>query len=423
MKHSVFQSEKALNEAKATEERRGLKIFCSDSDENGTLPELLRLSGKPAAPKPSALALFRIVVRLARSCRQMYHIDMMTPPSTLRSTSSKIPDAAAFFPDAAVRAWLDDLVAVRGLSRNTELAYAQDMSALRDFLEETATPLAAVTEETLLLFAGSRREKGDCSRTLARRLSSLRRFFVWCMEHDELNTNPTDRMDGPKLPLHLPVVLSRRETLRLLEAPDRRTTLGRRDAAMLEILYAAGLRVSELTGLRPGDLDLQRGVLKVFGKGGKERYVPLHEAAIRHLRTYLRDVRPSFKPTEDFVFLNRSGKKLTRQGVWKLIKRYALSADVRKTISPHTFRHSFATHLLEGGADLRSVQLLLGHADMAATELYTHVQADRLRRIHNAFHPRSFPAGSPRLDGERNGDEACCNPQPSHPQTDSATDG
>ncbi len=349
---------------------------------------------------------------------------MTTFPSTPQTAqvSSKTSGEEAFFPHGAVRRWLDDLVAVRGLSRNTELAYAQDLTALRDFLEESATPLAAVTEETLLLFAGSRRGKGDCSRTLARRLSSLRRFFVWCTEHGTLNANPAGRMDGPKLPLHLPVVLTRQETIRLLDTPDHRTMLGLRDAAMLETLYAAGLRVSELTGMRPGDLDLQRGVLKVFGKGDKERHVPLHEPAVRRLRAYLRDVRPSFNPVEDVVFLNRSGRQLTRQGVWKLIKRYALLADIRKTISPHTFRHSFATHLLEGGADLRSVQLLLGHADMAATELYTHVQTDRLRRIHNAFHPRSFPtAGEP--GDAPSGESASLNPQPIHPPTESAAEG
>lgn len=300
-------------------------------------------------------------------------------------------EACGLFPVSLAWAWLDDLIAVRGLSRNTEKAYAQDLEALRFFLTELQTPFDAMNEETLLLFTGWLRGRGDCSRTLARRLSCLRRFFSWCVERGELSENPAGLVDGPKLPLHLPMTLSREETDRLLRAPDAASKLGLRDAAILETLYAAGLRVSELTGLRLRDLDLQRGVVKVFGKGGKERYVPLHEAAVNRLLAYVRDVRPEFGPTEDFVFLNRSGKGLTRQAVWKLIKRYATAAGIFKSISPHTFRHSFATHLLEGGADLRSVQLLLGHADLSATELYTHVQADRLRRIHKAFHPRSNP--------------------------------
>ena len=158
---------------------------------------------------------------------------------------------------------------------------------------------------------------------------------------------------------------------------------------MLELLYAAGMRVSELIELQPIDLDLQRGVVRIFGKGSKERLVPLHDAAVIRMAEYLKIVRPLFTPVEDRVLLNRSGNGLSRQGVWKLVKRYALEAGIRKPISPHTFRHSFATHLLEGGADLRSVQILLGHADMSATELYTHVQSERLLQIHRKYHPRS----------------------------------
>ena len=190
-------------------------------------------------------------------------------------------------------------------------------------------------------------------------------------------------------------MLTQDEILRLLNAPDPTGKLGLRDRAMLELLYAAGMRVSELIELQPLDLDLQRGVVKIFGKGSKERLVPLHDAAVMRMADYLRDVRPLFTPVEDKVFLNRSGTGLSRQGVWKLVKRYALEAGIRKAISPHTFRHSFATHLLEGGADLRSVQILLGHADMNATELYTHVQSERLLQIHRKYHPRSQRPDAP----------------------------
>lgn len=303
------------------------------------------------------------------------------------TTSSRAEKA--LFPAHLAWTWLDGLLAERGLSRNTVAAYGQDLDALRDFLEELELPLNSLDDETLMLFVAWLRRRGDVNRTLARRLSSLRSFLAWCVEEGALASNPAALVDGPKLPSLLPEVLGREEMLRLLNAPDDTGKLGLRDRAMLELLYAAGMRVSELIGLQPLDLDLQRGVVRVVGKGNKERYIPLHDTAVSRMAVYLRDTRPLFNPVENRVFLNRSGKGLTRQGVWKLIKRYALAAGIRKGISPHTFRHSFATHLLEGGADLRSVQLLLGHADMSATELYTHVQADRLRQIHKAYHPRS----------------------------------
>lgn len=293
------------------------------------------------------------------------------------------------FPSRLVSRWLDGLIAERGLSRNTVAAYQQDLDTLRDFFEELETPFNALNDDSMLLFTAWLRQRGDAARTLARRLSSLRSFLAWCVDRGELATNPAALIDGPKLPSMLPEVLTQEEMTRLLNTPDDTGKLGLRDRAMLELLYAAGMRVSELIDLKPLDLDLQRGVVRVFGKGSKERYIPLHDAAVIRMANYLRDVRPLFDPIESNVFLNRSGKGLTRQGVWKLVKRYALEAGIRKDISPHTFRHSFATHLLEGGANLRSVQILLGHADMAATELYTHVQAERLVQIHRKYHPRS----------------------------------
>jgi len=299
---------------------------------------------------------------------------------------------AEFFPSQIAVRWLEELITVRGLSRNTVAAYGQDLDALRLFLEELSQPFSSLDEESLMLFAAWLRQRGDGSRTLARRLSALRQFCAWCTEENVLQDNPLALVDGPKLPARLPEVLSRDEMLALLAAPPvlgEDSRLGRRDRAMLQLLYAAGLRVSELVNLRPLDVDLQAGIVRVFGKGSKERLVPIHEQCIACLRDYLAGTRPAFKPVDDEMFLNRSGKKLTRQGVWKLVKRYALQAGITKSISPHTFRHSFATHLLEGGADLRSVQMLLGHADMTATEIYTHVQAERLRRAHDLYHPRA----------------------------------
>ena len=331
------------------------------------------------------------------------------PSFSSSSPSTRIP--AAPTPGEALadlgRVWLDALLAERGLSAHTVAAYRQDLEALGAFLNEwnpsfpaggrSASPLAGLDDEALLLFVVWLRRRGDGRRTLARRLSCLRGFFTWAVEQGLADGNPATLLDGPKLPSLLPDVLTREEAAALLDAPDPGDKLGRRDRAMLELLYAAGLRVSELIRLRPLDLDLQRGVVRVFGKGRKERLVPLHDRAVAVLDAYLVECRPLFNPAPgpegDTLFLNRSGRGLTRQGVWKLIKRYALHIGLKtgggRRLSPHTLRHSFATHLLEGGADLRTVQLLLGHSDLAATELYTHVRSDRLADVHARFHPRN----------------------------------
>ena len=295
---------------------------------------------------------------------------------------------------ALVAVWLDHLLAERGLSTNTVVAYKQDMHNFHDFLEEIydkgpdLATLDKLDEHTLFLYLAWLRKHGHAGRSLARHLSSLRGFFVHALEERVVRSNPTLFLEHPKLPSLLPAVLNEKEMNAILALPDMREKLGVRDRCMLEVLYGAGLRVSELCNLQVLDLDVQRGVLRVFGKGAKERLVPLHGMAVSLLCDYMRDWRPAFSPKEDALFLNRSGKGLSRVALWKIVRKYALRAGVRRSISPHTFRHSFATHLLEGGADLRSVQLLLGHADISATEIYTHVQSGRLRRIHNAFHPR-----------------------------------
>ena len=289
--------------------------------------------------------------------------------------------------------WLDVLLAARGLSPMTVAAYRQDIDALRAFLVESGIPeesaLDEMDDEQLLLFSVWLRTRGDGKRTLARRLSCLRGFLGWCAERGVIASNPAELLDGPKVPRALPSVFSREEAAAILECPDASTKLGRRDRAMLELMYASGLRVSELTSLRPLDIDLQVGMVRVFGKGRKERLVPMHMRAIRIIGDYLRDVRPEFSPLEDRVFLNRSGKGLTRQAVWKLVKRYAAEIGIRRPVSPHTMRHTFATHLLEGGADLRTVQMLLGHSDLAATELYTHVRSEAIDETFRRCHPRN----------------------------------
>ena len=285
--------------------------------------------------------------------------------------------------------YLEFLLVERGLSENSLSGYAADLSDLLEFLEERKRPVEVTDSRDIFLHLTRLRGRGLASRSLARHLSALRGFFSFCLDRGLRNDNPAELLENPKLPKGLPDVLSKAEMESLLSVPDVSTVLGFRDRVMLELLYASGLRVSELVSLALADFDPQTGILRVFGKGSKERVVPVHDQAQALLAEYLARTRPQFQPQAQQVFLNRSGKGLTRQGVWKLIKKYALAAGIQRDISPHTFRHSFATHLLEGGADLRIVQALLGHADIAATEIYTHVQAERLLSVHRRFHPRS----------------------------------
>ncbi|MDD2966725.1 MAG: site-specific tyrosine recombinase XerD [Desulfovibrionaceae bacterium] len=295
-------------------------------------------------------------------------------------------------------AWLDHLLAERRLSPLTVQAYQQDMEEFFNFIEELrqcdivedASQSRSIGEQDVMLYFSWLRGRNRASRTLARHLSALRGFFSFALENEVIDDNPARFMDNPKLPLALPSVLSKEEMTFLLTLPNTKDRLGMRDRCILELLYAAGLRVSELCALRALDIDMQRGVIRIFGKGSKERLVPLHALVLQLMADYIQHWRPLFDPLADELFLNRSGQGLTRQYVWKMVKKYVEQAGIQRSISPHSFRHSFATHLLEGGADLRSVQLLLGHADISATEIYTHVQTERLLSIHHQYHPRSI---------------------------------
>jgi integrase/recombinase XerD len=291
--------------------------------------------------------------------------------------------------------YLQHLVVERGLSENTTQAYSSDIVTFFTFLETIGSSLETCTQRHLFLFLTHLRARKLAAASLARHLSSVRGLFAYAVQAGFLVEDPSVLLESPKLPAQLPEFLTRAEMDHLLEQPDVTTALGYRDRVMLELLYACGLRISELIGLVLGDFDPQTGVLRVFGKRAKERLVPVHYAAQRLLCDYLDHKRAGFNPLQKHVFLNRSGKGLTRQGVWKLVKRYAEAANIRRSISPHTFRHSFATHLLEGGADLRTVQILLGHAAINATEIYTHIQSGRLMRIHEQYHPRSTGGLSP----------------------------
>lgn len=290
--------------------------------------------------------------------------------------------------------WRDALLAQRGLSVNTVTAYTQDIESFFLFEEELGIHQKAsdeLDEQKVFLYLAWLRARGNSGRTLARRLSALRAFLDFAVEENGIATNPAILLENPKLPQYLPEVLSREEMDKILSQPNLADKSGKRDRCILELLYAAGLRVSELCNLDLNDLDMQRGLVRIFGKGSKERLVPLHAQMLTILEDFIKHCRPMFSPKCSNLFTNRSGKALTRQYLWKMVKKYALTADIRREISPHTFRHSFATHLLEGGADLRSVQMLLGHADITATEIYTHVQAERLRSIHRQYHPRNKP--------------------------------
>ncbi len=295
--------------------------------------------------------------------------------------------------------WLDGLLAQRGLSALTIDAYRQDVKNFFLFADAAGCPFPgcegrdpSAAREHVFLYLAWLRSRGNNNATMSRRLSALRSFFSFAAAEGILQANPADLMENPKQPLRLPDVLSSREITAILSSPNVTGKCGARDSCILELLYASGLRVSELCGLALIDLDFQTGLARIFGKGSKERLVPMHATAQAKLQKYIDYWRPMFSPACDLLFVNRSGRGLSRQYVWKMIKKYTLQAGIDKHVSPHTFRHSFATHLLEGGADLRSVQLLLGHADIAATEIYTHVQASRLKELHRKFHPRNLGA-------------------------------
>jgi integrase/recombinase XerD len=278
----------------------------------------------------------------------------------------------------------------KGLSLNTLQAYGNDLLKLEGYLKQRGiSPLDASPGQMSAYIAFLSRKIGK--RSIARNISSIRTFFRFLVTEGIIASNPVRFLETPKLPRKLPEILSVDETSSLLEKPDSTTPLGLRDSALLELLYATGLRVSELLGLKPFHLHLEAGFLRTMGKGSKERAVPIGDKAIEAVKAYLTNGRPSLagRKGSPYLFLNNRGSGLSRQGFWKIIKRYGVEAGIRKDISPHKMRHSFASHLLEGGADLRSVQLMLGHADISTTQIYTHVARKHLSDVHKKHHPRS----------------------------------
>lgn len=285
------------------------------------------------------------------------------------------------------------LLLERGLSPNTIAGYQRDLDkAALYFQQQGLSQWTAVDRYAILNLLAHLTNQGQARTTILREVSSLRQFFRYLLGRQLIKVDPMALVKVPKGARHLPTVLSEEEVQRLLEYPDTEKPLGIRDRAILETLYATGMRVSELTGLQLGELHLEVHLVQPRGKGDKERIIPIGEVAEEWLRRYLKDVRPRLiakKPQNNYVFLNARGKPLTRQAIWQLIKKAAAAVHINKTITPHTLRHSFATHLLEHGADLRVVQALLGHSDITTTQIYTHVSQQRVLEVYKQTHPRA----------------------------------
>ncbi|MFZ2356833.1 MAG: site-specific tyrosine recombinase XerD [Candidatus Omnitrophota bacterium] len=297
-----------------------------------------------------------------------------------------------------IETFLNYISVERGLAKNTMLSYKDDLGFYMDFLQSRSiNALSATSRNDITNFMLNQKDKGISSSSISRRLAAIKSFYRFLVREKLLKSDPTSLIDSPKLWKKIPETLSLNEVSALINSPDLRQTQGIRDKAILETLYATGMRVSEAGNLKIDNINMDIGFLRCIGKGNKERVIPLGKKAIVSLKRYLEVSRPVLlkegphevnKKENEYLFLNRFGKKLSRQSIWKLLQRYGLSAGIKKHIKPHILRHSFATHLLERGADLRSVQEMLGHANISTTQIYTHINKDRLKSIHRMFHPR-----------------------------------
>jgi integrase/recombinase XerD len=290
-----------------------------------------------------------------------------------------------------VAEYLGTLQAERGASRNTLSAYRRDLDDFRRFLDASRMRLDAVKADDVVRYAERLRQRGLKSSSVARRLSALRGLYRHLVREGALGANPTDHVDRPRTVRPLPRTLSPEAAAALVEAPDITRPLGVRDRALLELLYATGMRASECLALRLDDLNLSAGYLVCTGKGRQQRLVPVGAQALDWVRAWLRDARPRFTRARDsgHLFVNARGQRLSRQALWAIVRRTGRAAGITRRISPHVLRHSFASHLLEGGADLRAVQAMLGHADIATTQIYTHLPSAALARMYRRFHPRA----------------------------------
>ena len=289
--------------------------------------------------------------------------------------------------------YLHYLTIERGLSENTKKSYQRDLLQYLAFLNQSKiTAWQEVDRFTVVSFLQTLKEDNRSNATIARMITSLRRFHQFLRQERYTDHDPMQHIDSPKKQQKLPDTLSLNEVEQLLQTPDTKQTLGLRDRAILEVMYATGLRVSELVNLKLNDLHLEMGLLQTLGKEDKERIVPLGDIAIKWVQRYLSEARPYLtrkNPEEAYLFVNNHGTKLSRQGIWKNLKRIVQMAGIYKTVTPHTLRHSFATHLLENGADLRTVQELLGHADISTTQIYTHITKKRMTDVYKQYFPRA----------------------------------
>jgi len=291
-----------------------------------------------------------------------------------------------------IQEYLDHLRVERGLAENSLIAYGHDLSRLAAYAQGRRKHVLDLRQRDLTDFIARLREDGLSARSAARAVHAVRGMYRFAVRESRITADPMENLKAPRAFPALPRYLTAAQVDALLAAPDVATPLGIRDRAILEVLYATGLRVSELIGLRPADLEMQVGVLTCFGKGRKERLVPLGRVARKWVERYLEEVRGTLarhRPAAAELFLSQRGGRLSRMGLWGIVRRHAVTAGVQRTLTPHVLRHSFATHLLERGADLRALQAMLGHADISTTQIYTHVTRERLRKVYDQYHPRA----------------------------------
>jgi integrase/recombinase XerD len=297
--------------------------------------------------------------------------------------------------EVAITAFLNYARVERGLSANTLDAYGRDMVKFATFVKKVRRPLEEISRDDVVDFLATLYRNGLDSRSVARHLVTVRNLFRFLVTDGIVENDPTLNLESPKVRQSLPSYLSVEEIERLLALPNLKSPLGLRDRALFDVLYSAGLRVSEVIGLKLGDIDFQMGCIRCIGKGDKERLVPIGRKALEAVEKYVREARPQLlrsrriQVPNPYIFVNRNGNRISRVGVWKIMAAYGQMLGLRKKLTPHKLRHSFATHLLERGADLRSVQLMLGHADISTTQIYTHVLEDRLKSVYKAHHPRA----------------------------------
>ncbi|NVK22110.1 MAG: site-specific tyrosine recombinase XerD [Kangiellaceae bacterium] len=289
-----------------------------------------------------------------------------------------------------IEQFCDQIWMEQGLSDATLSSYRTDLKLFSEWLANNHSSLMECSSSDIQAYLAFRYQKKYNSRSTARFLSSSRKFYQYLLQNNRIKTNPTEQIESPKIQPPVPKSLSEAEVDQLLAQPDTETALGLRDKAMLELLYSSGLRISELISVEINQIGFQQGVMRVIGKGNKERLVPIGEEALQSLTDYIRHGRPELAKDKvvDWLFLSTRAQKMTRQTFWHRIKQYSLKANINKHLSPHTLRHAFATHLLNHGADLRTLQMLLGHSDLSTTQIYTHVAKERLKQLHSKHHPR-----------------------------------